>query len=83
MTNNDSPEVAAMKRALAAADNSQTKMAVRLGISQQRIAYYLKNGATAEIAPDIEAAFGVPCEELCPAVNWAVLRRAQRRPTTA
>jgi DNA-binding transcriptional regulator YdaS (Cro superfamily) len=31
-------------------------------------------GAPAEVCPDIEAATGVKCEELCPGVRWDVLR---------
>jgi DNA-binding transcriptional regulator YdaS (Cro superfamily) len=32
--------------------------------------------APAEFCPDIEALTGVPCEDLRPDVNWAVLRTA-------
>lgn len=53
----------------------------RLGrtVSKASVSRWKKDGIPAEVCPDIEALTGVPCEDLKPKVNWAVLRT--RKPT--
>lgn len=45
-------------------------------VSQARVWNWLRRDkkAPAEFCPDIEALWGVACEELAPDVDWAVLR---------
>lgn len=51
-------------------------MARELGLSGHQVVYQWKlNQIPAEHCPNIEAKWGVPCEELRPDVNWAVLRK--------
>ena len=52
-----------------------TKMAAALGLSSHNVvAQWRRSGVPAKHAPDIEALTGIPCEQLCPGVNWGVLR---------
>jgi DNA-binding transcriptional regulator YdaS (Cro superfamily) len=46
-------------------------------VSQARIWNWLNRDkkVPAEFCPDIEALWGIACEELAPAVDWAVVRR--------
>lgn len=64
----------ALKRAI---DKSggQTALATAIGKQQGHISAWLRRGnVPAEHCPAIEAATGVPCEELRPDVAWHVLR---------
>ena len=56
----------------------QSKLAELIGVSTQSITNWKSRGVPAEHAPDIERATAgqVRCEELCPEVNWSVLRQA-------
>lgn len=57
-----------------------TKMARDLGLNGHGVVYqWTRARVPAEHCPDIEALCGVPCEELRPDVNWAVLRRNARK----
>jgi len=51
-------------------------MALRLGVSVQRLSNWIDRGVPAEQCPAIERATGgvVRCEELRPDVAWGVLR---------
>lgn len=53
-------------------------------VSQARVSYWVNRDkkAPTELCPDIEALTGVPCEELRPDVNWAVLRKQRRKNRT-
>ena len=52
-----------------------TKMAAALGLgSHNVIAQWRRSGVPAKHAPDVEGLTGIPCERLCPNVNWSVLR---------
>lgn len=54
---------------------SKLAKAVGAGVLRQHVEHWLKVGrVSAEKAPDVEKATGVPCEKLCPDVNWGVLR---------
>lgn len=54
------------------------RLAANLGMSYQAIQFWRKKGrkyaTPAEYAPTIERLSGVPCEELRPDVDWAVVR---------
>ncbi len=58
----------ALKRALAKADDNQSKFAEAIGTSQQRISYLLKNEKPlpAELVLRTEEVFGIPRHELRP-----------------
>lgn len=63
-----------LERAIRAAGGN-TKMARDLGLNGPAVVYqWTKNRVPADKCPDIEARYGVRCEELRPDVNWAVLR---------
>lgn len=69
-----------IERALAQFEGSPTKMAKALGkatVQRQHVEHWSKAGRVpAEHAPDVERVTGIPCEQLCPGVNWGVLRGA-------
>jgi DNA-binding transcriptional regulator YdaS (Cro superfamily) len=58
-------------------------LAARIGVRYQLIQGWLDGGrkfaAPAEHCPSIERETGVPCEQLRPDVDWAVLRRKSRK----
>ncbi|PAT31860.1 Cro/Cl family transcriptional regulator [Vandammella animalimorsus] len=60
----------------ATAAGGQSALARLLGIKPPTVNQWVKGtrAVPARFCPDIEAATGVPCEELRPDVNWAVLR---------
>lgn len=63
-----------LDRAIRAAGGS-TAMARTLELSGHQVVYqWQKTRVPAEYCPEIERLFKVPCEELRPDVNWAVLR---------
>lgn len=67
----------AIQRVLDRFDNSPSKVAAALGgnVKRQHVEYWVKVGRVpAEHCPDLEALADVPCEELCPGVNWARIR---------
>lgn len=48
---------------------------IKRGVKRQNVAYWVGAGIVpAEHCPTIERETGVPCEELCPGVEWHVLR---------
>jgi len=60
-------------------ENSPSKLAAAVGngVLRQHVEHWQKVGrVSAAKAPDVERATGVPCEQLCPEVNWAVVRGA-------
>jgi DNA-binding transcriptional regulator YdaS (Cro superfamily) len=65
----------ALRRAIEAA-GGQTKLSALLGCSQQRVWNWTVAGrAPVKMCPKIEAATGVPCEELRPDINWGYMRQ--------
>lgn len=59
-------------------ENRPSKLAamVGCGVLRQHVEHWKKVGyVSARWAPDVERVSGVPCEKLCPDVNWAVLRK--------
>lgn len=64
----------ALNKAIAAKGTVQA-FAQAIGVAQSTPCMWKKRGKVPVVhCPDIEAATGVPCEELRPDVNWAVLR---------
>ena len=55
---------------------TQTALGAKLGssIKTGHFFYWLRRGVPAEYCPAIERETGVRCEDLCPGVDWAVLR---------
>lgn len=66
-----------IEKALEKFENSPTKLAKACGgtVLRQHVEHWMKAGKVpADKAPDVEAATGIPVEELCPDTNWAVVR---------
>lgn len=72
--------VTALKEAVDIA-GGQSALAEKLRVSPVRIWNWLNRdgGAPASFCPDIEAATKIPCEQLYPDANWAVLRRKPKK----
>lgn len=63
-----------IERAIRAA-GGQSAMARELNLSGHQVVYQWRNTRVpAEYCPEIERLYKVPCEELRPDINWAVLR---------
>lgn len=59
---------------------SQEKLAAMFGLQKAAVSHWKRQGfVPSNYCPDIEGATGVRCEELCPDVNWAVLRKHPRK----
>lgn len=76
----DTPQQAALDRAIAAADGNTALMRKLNALghkikTQATIGQWRNNRVPAEYCPDIEKLTGVKCEELRPDVNWQVLRQ--------
>lgn len=55
------------------------KTAAVLGApSYQTVQSWTKNGIPAEYCPEAEALSGISCEEMCPGVNWALVRGTRK-----
>lgn len=68
-----------IEKAVAMFDGSPSKMAAAVGrgVIRQNIEHWLKvRRVPAHRAPDVSAATGIPVDELCPSVNWQVVREA-------
>lgn len=66
--------------------NSPAKLAeaVGNGVLRQHVEHWLKSGrVSAEKAPDVSAATGIPVEELNDKVNWSLVREATKRKSKA
>lgn len=66
-----------IEQALAMFEDSPTKLARAIGggVLRQHIEFWLKAGkVSSDKAPDVEKVTGIPCEILCPGVNWSVVR---------
>lgn len=66
-----------IEQALEKFDKSPTKLANAVGgnVIRQHVEHWMRaKRVPADKAPDVERATGIPCEILCPGVNWAVLR---------
>jgi DNA-binding transcriptional regulator YdaS (Cro superfamily) len=61
----------------------QAALSRELGVSIQVVGNWLARGVPVARCPDIErvTAGAVRCEELCPDVDWAVLRRFPHKAT--
>lgn len=58
----------------------RSQMARTMKLSGHAVIYqWQKTRVPAEQCPDIEALYGVKCEELRPDVNWSVLRKQPRK----
>lgn len=55
---------------------SEAALARALGVSRGALYQWKQPGreVPAEHAPQIERLSGVPCERLCPSVNWSIVR---------
>ena len=64
---------------------SKLAEAVGNGVLRQHVEHWLKSGrVSAEKAPDVSAASGIPVEELNDKVNWSLVRGVtNRKPKTA
>lgn len=72
--------VTALKQAAEIA-GGQSALAKKIGVSAVRMWNWINRdgGAVAEFCPDIEAATGITCDQLCPTVNWAFVRKQHRK----
>ena len=62
-----------IEQALAKFDNSPTKLAAAIGapVLRQHVEHWLKAGKVpADKAPSVKRVSGVPCDLLCPGVEW-------------
>ncbi|MEX8520051.1 MAG: transcriptional regulator [Leptothrix sp. (in: b-proteobacteria)] len=58
----------------------QARLAAKIGCVQGAVSNWKARGkVSAEYCPAIERETGVPCEELNPDVDWAVLRKGTGR----
>jgi DNA-binding transcriptional regulator YdaS (Cro superfamily) len=65
----------ALRRAIESA-GGLTKLGELIGCSNQRVWNWTAAGrAPVKMCPKIEAATGVPCEELRPDINWSYMRQ--------
>jgi DNA-binding transcriptional regulator YdaS (Cro superfamily) len=65
----------ALRRAIEVA-GGLTKLGELIGCSNQRVWNWTSAGrAPVKMCPKIEAATGVPCEELRPDINWSYMRQ--------
>lgn len=74
----DEKRIAALREAIAKA-GSRTSFMEQLNershsVSISVIGQWLRNGVPARYCPDIEVLTGVRCEDLCPDVNWGLVR---------
>lgn len=62
-----------------------SKLAEIVGCSKQQVGQWLTGArpVPAERAPVIEQATGIPCEELCGAVPWGLVRAGLAAPAAA
>ena len=68
------PESIALDQAIDAAGGI-SELARALELKSHGVIHQWRfNGVPAKYCPDLECLTGVPCESLCPEVNWAVLR---------
>ena len=59
---------------------SKLAEAVGNGVLRQHVEHWLKSGrVSAEKAPDVSVATGIPVEELNDKVNWALVRASTKR----
>jgi len=59
---------------------SKLAEAVGNGVLRQHVEHWLKSGrVSAEKAPDVAAATGIPVEELNDKVNWSLVRFTPKR----
>lgn len=59
---------------------SKLAEAVGNGVLRQHVEHWLKSGrVSAEKAPDVAAATGIPVEELNDKVNWSLVRAGTKR----
>ncbi len=66
-----------IEQALSKFEGSPTKLASAIGgkVIRQHVEHWLKaKKVPADRAPDVERVTGIPCEILCPDVNWSVVR---------
>jgi DNA-binding transcriptional regulator YdaS (Cro superfamily) len=82
MSNNDSPPVKALRRAVAICGTQEHfARLVGRGLTQSNVSMWLaRNGASAQHCPTIERVTGgqVKCEQLRPDVEWAVISKRQK-----
>lgn len=69
------PGKTGIERAIAEAGN-QTKLAAKIGVTQQVVAYWkkVKIVSDAGMCAAIEQAYGIRCEDLNPKEDWTTLR---------
>lgn len=59
---------------------SKLAEAVGNGVLRQHVEHWLKSGrVSAEKAPEVSAATGIPVEELNDKVNWSLVRASAKR----
>ena len=79
----NTPSVSGLNRAIQLA-GGPTALARAVGVSSHNVVLqWQRNRVPAEHCPVIERITGVPCEELRPDVEWAVLRGASDTSTQA